>query len=56
MKKLFSAAFAVILAVPALSLPAAADTPKLPFTLEAPRNVSMTWLEGNDSDKCSFKA
>ncbi|MBR5405766.1 MAG: hypothetical protein IK107_05680 [Oscillospiraceae bacterium] len=50
MKKLFSAAFAVILAVPALSLPAAADTPKLPFTLEAPRNVSMTWLEGNDSD------
>ena len=50
MKKLISAAFAVILAIPAFSVPSAADTPQLPFTLEAPRNVSMLWLEGNDSE------
>ena len=50
MKKLFSALCAAALAIPALTVPSAADTPQLPFTLEAPRNVAMVWLEGNDSE------
>ncbi|MBR6106734.1 MAG: hypothetical protein IKQ39_01870 [Oscillospiraceae bacterium] len=48
-KKLYAAACAAMLAIPAMSFPASADTPELPFTLEAPRNVSMVWLDGNDS-------
>ena len=50
MKKLIALASAAVIAVSALPLSAAAEETKLPFELSAPKNVSMVWLEGNDSE------
>lgn len=52
-KRIISLAAAAALAVSALSLSAFAESqgtdPKLPFELSAPTNVSLTYLDGNDS-------
>lgn len=51
MKKILSAAVGLITLVSSISLPAhAAPQQKLPFELTAPENVTMTYLEGSDSD------
>ena len=50
MKRFLSFAAAAALSLTALAIPVSADELKLPFELSAPENVSMVWLEGNDSE------
>ena len=49
-KKLLSLAVSALAMTSMLTVPAAAEeAPKLPFELSAPEDVSIVWLEGNDS-------
>lgn len=48
MKKLFTAAAALLFLLPAYSIPASAEK-ALPFELTPPQNVSVVYLNGNDS-------
>jgi hypothetical protein len=48
MKKLFAAAASLLFVMPFFSIPAAAEA-ELPFELTPPQNVSITYLDGNDS-------
>jgi hypothetical protein len=49
MKRFLTGLVAGMMLLPSMAIAVWADEAKLPFTLQAPKDVSVSWLEGNDS-------